>query len=59
MSRDYVYGEARNVDAANEELRIRAELNELENDLRRARQDLSGVSSDGGGDDEPRDDVVE
>lgn len=59
MSRDYVYGEARNVDAANEELRIRAELSELEDDLRRARQDLSEVSSDGGGDDEPRDDVLE
>jgi len=59
MSRDYVYGEARNVDAANEELRIRAELNELENDLRRARQDLSEVSSGGSGDYEPRDDVVE
>ena len=62
MSRDYVYGEARNVDAANEELRIRAELSELEDDLRRARQDLSEVTSGGGGDggdDEPRDDVVE
>ena len=59
MSRDYVYGEARNVDAANEELRIRAELNELEDDLRRARQDLSEVSSGDRGDYEPRDDVVE
>jgi hypothetical protein len=59
MSRDYVYGEASNVDAANEEIRIREELRELEQELRQARRDLSEVSSRGGGDDEPRDDVLE
>jgi hypothetical protein len=58
MSRDYVYGEASNVDAANEELRIREELNELEQELRQARRDLSEVTS-GRGDYEPRDEIVE
>jgi hypothetical protein len=59
MSRDYVYGEASNVDAANEEIRIREELSGLENELRQARRDLSDASSGGRGDDVPRDDVVE
>ncbi|MCG6922510.1 MAG: hypothetical protein PVJ73_02955 [Acidobacteriota bacterium] len=51
MSRDYIYGDASNVDAANEELRIRQELNDLEQELRQARQDLSDVSAgrSGGG----------
>ena len=58
MSRDYVYGEASNVDAANEEIRIRQQLSELEDELRQARSELSAVSS-GRGEDQPRDDVLE
>jgi chromosome segregation ATPase len=41
MSRDYIYGAAQSVDAASEELRIRAELNELEERLAEARRDLA------------------
>jgi chromosome segregation ATPase len=41
MSRDYIYGAAQSVDAAGEELRIKAELNELQGRLVEARQDLA------------------
>ena len=40
ISRDYVYGQAQSVDAANEEIQIRQELSDLEGQLQGARQDL-------------------
>ncbi len=60
MSRDYVYGQARSVDAANEEIQIRQELSDLEGQLQGARQDLveanAELSSADRGADNPRDD---
>jgi chromosome segregation ATPase len=44
MSRDYIYGAAQSVDAAGEELRIKAELNELEGRLIEARQELAAAT---------------
>jgi chromosome segregation ATPase len=41
MSRDYIYGSAQSGDAAGEELRVRAELNELEEQLADARRELA------------------
>jgi len=46
MSRDYVYGQARSVDAANEEIQIRQELSDLEGQLQGARQDLVEASAE-------------
>jgi uncharacterized protein YukE len=46
MSRDYIYGQARSVDAANEEIQVRQELSELEERLRDARQDLANASDE-------------
>ncbi len=40
MSRDYIYGQAQSVDAANEEIQVRQELTSLEGQLQDARQDL-------------------
>lgn len=44
MSRDYIYGAAASVDAASEELRIKAELNELEERLAEARRNLAAAT---------------
>ena len=44
MSRDYIYGAAQSVDAAGEELRVKAELSELEGRLAQARQDLAAAT---------------
>jgi len=46
MSRDYIYGQAQSVDAANEELQVRQELSELEERLRDTRQDLVEASEE-------------
>jgi len=46
MSRDYVYGQARSVDAANEEIQIRQELSDLEGQLQGARQDLVAADAE-------------
>ncbi len=46
MSRDYIYGQARSVDAANEEIQVRQELSELEERLRDARRDLAEASDE-------------
>jgi hypothetical protein len=60
MSRDYVYGQARSVDAAHEEIQIRQELSDLEGQLQGARQDLveanAELSSADRGAYNPRDD---
>ena len=60
MSRDYVYGEANSGSAANQELQIREELSNLENDLRSAQQDLVNANAEladatGRSDYDPRD----
>jgi chromosome segregation ATPase len=44
MSRDYIYGAAQSGDAAGEELRVRAELNDLEEQLADARRDLANAT---------------
>ncbi len=46
MSRDYVYGQAQSVDAANEEIQIRQELSQLEGRLRDARDDLTEANDE-------------
>ena len=43
MSMDYIYGAAQTGDVASEELRIRAELNDLETQLAQARQELAAA----------------
>lgn len=60
MSRDYIYGQAQSVDAANEEIQVRQELSNLEGRLGDARQDLveaqSELSSADSGSYDPRGD---
>ena len=46
MSRDYIYGQAQSVDAANQEIQIRQELTQLEGALTDARQDLVEAKSE-------------
>jgi hypothetical protein len=45
MSRDYIYGAASSGDAANQELQVRAELNELEGRLGEARRNLAAATA--------------